>query len=74
MGGSFFFSDCSSWRFWLLPWFLFCSDGPLEADLLLWAVIIIVYEAAHMLSSNVENLSARWHNSSIVTGGSRDKD
>ena len=27
-----------------------------------------------MLSSNVENLSARRYNSSIVAGGSRDKD
>ena len=73
-GGSFFFSDCPSGRFWLLPWLLFCSDGPLVAGLLLWAVIIIVCEAARMLSSSVENLSARRYNSSIVTGGSKDKD
>ena len=73
-GGSFFFSDCSSGLFWLLLWLLFCSDGPLAAGLLLWVVIITVCEAARMLSSIVENLSARRYNSSIVTGGSRDKD
>ena len=33
-----------------------------------------VCEAARMLSSSVENLSARRYNSSIVAGGSRDKD
>ena len=33
-----------------------------------------VYEAAWMLSSNVENLYARRYNSSIVAGGSRVKD
>ena len=33
-----------------------------------------VCEAARMLSSSVENLFARWYNSSIVVGGSRDKD
>ena len=27
-----------------------------------------------MLSSSVENLSARWYNSSIVADGSKDKD
>ena len=27
-----------------------------------------------MLSSSIENLSARWYNSSIVAGRSRDKD
>ena len=73
-GGSFFFSDCPSGRFWLMPWMLFCSDGPLAAGLFLWVVIITVYEAARMLSSSVENLSARRYNSPIVTGGSRDKD
>ena len=73
-GGSFFFSDCPSGRFWLLPWLLFYSDGPLAAGLLLWAVIITVCEVARMLSSNVENLSARRYNSSIVAGGSKDKD
>ena len=34
----------------------------------------MVYEAAQMLSSSVENLSARRYNSSIVADGSRDKD
>ena len=52
----------------------FCSDGPLAAGLLLWAVIITICEAARMLSSSVENLSARQYNSSIVAGRSRDKD
>ena len=42
--------------------------------LLFWAVIIIVCEADRMVSSRVENLSARWYNSSIVTGGSSDRD
>ena len=44
------------------------------AGLLVWAVIISVCEAALMLSSNVENLSARRYNSSIVADGSRDRD
>ena len=44
------------------------------AGLLFWAVIITVSEAAQMLSSKVENLSARWYNSSMVTGGSSDRD
>ena len=57
-----------------MPWLLLCSDGPLAACLLLWAVIITVCEAAWMLSSSVENLSARWYNSSIDAGESRDKD
>ena len=35
---------------------------------------MMVYEATRMLSSSVENLSARRYSSSIVTGGSRDKD
>ena len=35
---------------------------------------MMVYEADRMLSSNVENLSARRYNSSIVVGRSRDKD
>ena len=73
-GGSFFFSDCPSGSFWLLPWLRFCSDGPLATDLLFWAVIITVCEAPQMLSSSIENLSARRYNSSIVAGGSRDKD
>ena len=44
------------------------------AGLPLWVVIIIVCEAARMLSYSVENLFARRYNSSIVAGGSRDKD
>ena len=39
-----------------------------------WAVIIIVCNAAQMLSSRVENLFARRYSSSIVAGGSKDKD
>ena len=35
---------------------------------------MMVYEAARMLSSSVENLSAYRYNSSIVSGRSRDKD
>ena len=73
-GGSFFFPNCPSGRFWFLSWLIFCSDGPLAAGLLFWAVIITVCEAARMLSSNIENLFARRYNSSMVTEGSRDKD
>ena len=73
-GGSFFFSDYLSGRFWLLPWLLFYSNGPLAASLLFWAVIIIVCDATRMLTSRVENLSARRYSSSIVTGGSKDRD
>ena len=40
--------------------------------LLLWAVIITVWEVARMLSSGVEYLSTRLYNYSIVVGGSRD--
>ena len=39
-----------------------------------WAVIITVCEVAQILSSSMENLSARRYNSSIVVGGSRDRD
>ena len=42
--------------------------------LLFWAIIITVCEAARMLSSRVENLSARRYNSSMVIGGSSDRD
>ena len=73
-GGSLRFSDCPSGCFLPLFWPLFCSDEPLAVDLPLWLVIITVCEAARMLSSNVENLSARRYNSSMVAGGSRDKD
>ena len=44
------------------------------AGLLLWAVIITVWEAAQILSSSVEYLSARLYNSSIVVGGSKDSE
>ena len=44
------------------------------ADLLFWAVIITVWEAAWILSFSVEYLSARLYNSSIVACGSRDRD
>ena len=36
--------------------------------------LVTVWDAARMLSSCVENLSARQYNSSIVTGGSKDRD
>ena len=36
--------------------------------------IITVWEVARMLSSNVEYLSDRLYNSSIVVGGSRDSE
>ena len=42
--------------------------------MLFWAVIITVWDVAWMLSSSVENLSARRYNSSIVIGGSKDRD
>ena len=51
---------------------LFLSD--LVAGLLLWAVIITVWEVTRILSSSVEYLSARLYNSSIVVGGSRDSE
>ena len=44
------------------------------ADLLLWDVIITIWEVARILSSSVEYLSARLYNSSIVIGGSRDSE
>ena len=44
------------------------------AGLLFWAVIITVCEAARILSSSVEYLSARLYSSSIVAGESRDRD
>ena len=44
------------------------------ASLLLWAMIIMVWEAAQILSSNVEYLSARLYNSSIVVGESKDSE
>ena len=44
------------------------------AALLLWVVIITVFEAAQILSSRVEYLSAFQYNSSMVAGGSRERD
>ena len=44
------------------------------ASLPLWAVIITVCEAAQILSSRVEYLSARRYSSSMVAGGSRERD
>ena len=44
------------------------------AGLLLWAMIIMVWEAARISSSIVEYLSARLYNSSIVVCGSRDSE
>ena len=40
----------------------------------LWAIIITVCEAARILSSRVEYLSTCRYNSSMVTGGSRERD
>ena len=73
-GGSLFLSDCSQERFWSLVWFPFCSGCPFLAGLVFLAVIITVWEAAHMLSSSVEYLSARLYISSIVRGRSSDRD
>ena len=44
------------------------------AALPLWAVIITVCEVAQMLPSKVEYLSARRYSSSMVIGGSRERD
>ena len=44
------------------------------AALPLWAIIITVCEAARILSSRVEYLSARRYSSSMVAGGSRERD
>ena len=52
----------------------FLFEWALGGCLLLWVVIITVCEATRMLSSNVENLSARRYNSFIVISRSRDKD
>ena len=43
-------------------------------SLLFWAVIITVWEAARILSSSVEYLSAHLYVSSIVASGSSDSD
>ena len=73
-GGSLFFSYCSWERFRLLVWLPFCSGCPFMAGLLFWAVIITIWEAAQILSSSVEYLSARLYSSSIVAGKSSDSD
>ena len=44
------------------------------AGLLLWAVIITVCEAARIFFSRVEYLFARLYSSSMVAGGSRERD
>ena len=44
------------------------------ASLSLWAVIIMVWAAARILSSSVEYLFASLYNSSIVAGRSRDSE
>ena len=44
------------------------------ACLPLWAMIIMVWEVARILSSTVEYLSSRLYNSSIVIGRSRDSE
>ena len=73
-GGSLFIFECSRERFWSLVWIPFCSGCPFLVGLLFWAVIIIVWEAARILSSSVEYLSTRLYSSSIVIGGSSDSD
>ena len=73
-GGLLFLFDCSRERFWSLVWLLFCSSCPFLVGLLFWAVIIIVWEAARILSSSVEYMSAHLYSSSIVRGGSNDSD
>ena len=57
--GSLFLSNWSRERFWFL---------------LLWAVIIMVWEVARILSSSVKYLSTRLYNSSIFVGGSKDSE
>ena len=44
------------------------------AALPLWAAIIIFCEAARILSSRVKYLSTRRYSSSMVAGGSRERD
>ena len=53
------------------------SDGFFPDDLFPsvdWFVIMTVWAVARILSSNIEYLSARLYNSSIVAGGSKDSD
>ena len=73
-GGSRFLFNCSWEHFWSLVWPPFCSSCPFLTGLLFWAVIIIVWEIARILSSSVEYLSSRLYSSSIVRGGSSDSD
>ena len=73
-GGSRFLSDWSREHFWSLVWLPFFSGCPFLASLLFWVVIITVLEAARILSSSVEYLSARRYSYSIVRGGSSDTD
>ena len=73
-GGSLFLSYCSRERFWFLLWLPFCSGCPFVVGLLFWVVIIIVWEAAQILSSSVKYFSARLYSSSIVAGESRNSD
>ena len=44
------------------------------AGLPLWAVIITICEVARIFSSRVEYLSTRRYSSSMVAGGSRERD
>ena len=72
--GSLFLSDCSRECFWFLLLLPFCSGYPFVVGLLFWEVIITVWEATRILSSNIEYLFARLYSYSIVAGGSRDSD
>ena len=73
-GGSLFLFDCSRKHFWFLRWLPFYSSCPFVVGFLFWAVITTVWEAARILSSSVEYLSAHLYSCSIVVGGSRDSD
>ena len=73
-GGSLFFSNCSWGRFWPFLWLPFCPGWLFMAALPLWAVIITVCEAALILPFRVEYLSTHRYSSSMVAGGSRERD
>ena len=76
-GGSLFFYDGSRGCFQFLPWPSLGLGGFFPFGLLLQdglLVIMTVLVAAQMLSSNVEYLSARLYNSSIITGRSKDRE
>ena len=73
-GGSLFLSDCSRERLWSLVWPLFCSGYPFLVGLIFWALIITAWEAARILSSSLEYLSARLYSSSIIRGEYSDSD